>query len=487
MTLPAPDNDSDSETFWRQVLSTVDDLDRRSYYELLGLPGDATSSAIRDRYYALVRRIHPDRHAREVDATRTQALVRLYARVGEAYRVLSSPERRRAYDDAQRSGKTRMAPSSSAKQQPAPAADPRMPHVQKLYQRGLELYQSGDRRGAKAQWSLAIQFEPTSKVLREALELLQAPAPGKAEPAAGSPLIDPIRELAADVELAAFASESSPIALIAISDSEALETDRATVSADAAGAEAADEAMAGALVAGDTLPGNGAELVAGAASGSRDSRATDTLPDVHTMVPDLPKRSRFGVQVRTAGPAEPAPAQSAGKQRRPVTVRCSTWDKVAAFYERKIRGGGLFVSTPYPPPLGALVPLVVQLPDDRLVALSGRVAELPVGDKPGMLLGFDTLSPEAATVFTNALMRLQAQSAREPRVATEPPMATDGLARDPLDALAEAVARDPRDARARAAYYMALSRQALARGLTREAAIHRQTAAHLAPDMGYDG
>src|SRR5690606_18674749 len=66
------------DDFWREILATVRDLDGLSYYELLGVPRGSDAAAISDAYYALVRRIHPDRHAREPDGARTSALVRLY-------------------------------------------------------------------------------------------------------------------------------------------------------------------------------------------------------------------------------------------------------------------------------------------------------------------------------------------------------------------------------------------------------------------------
>lgn len=61
------------------------------YYELLGVPRDATPEEIRKAYIALVRRLHPDRH-------RYPGETELFLEVQQAYEVLSDPQRRAEYD-----------------------------------------------------------------------------------------------------------------------------------------------------------------------------------------------------------------------------------------------------------------------------------------------------------------------------------------------------------------------------------------------------
>ena len=64
----------------------------RTYYEVLGLPRDATLAQIRRRYKQLVRKYHPDVAANKETAHR------LFLQIKEAYEGLSDPTRRRAYD-----------------------------------------------------------------------------------------------------------------------------------------------------------------------------------------------------------------------------------------------------------------------------------------------------------------------------------------------------------------------------------------------------
>jgi len=63
-----------------------------TYYDVLDLDRDATTEEIKDAYYELARRHHPDVASQDAEVTQRFALV------SEAYRVLSDPQRRRQYD-----------------------------------------------------------------------------------------------------------------------------------------------------------------------------------------------------------------------------------------------------------------------------------------------------------------------------------------------------------------------------------------------------
>src|SRR5262245_25450851 len=64
------------------------------YYTLLGVARDASEAEIRDRFRSLARESHPDR----APAARKAEAESKFQELTEAVNVLTSPERRRAYD-----------------------------------------------------------------------------------------------------------------------------------------------------------------------------------------------------------------------------------------------------------------------------------------------------------------------------------------------------------------------------------------------------
>lgn len=86
-----------------------------NYYQVLDLPLTAEATEIKDAYYALARRYHPDRfHLRS--GTRFHAQISsAFARITQAYETLTDPEARSTYDlSLQRSRKfTDSAPKSA--------------------------------------------------------------------------------------------------------------------------------------------------------------------------------------------------------------------------------------------------------------------------------------------------------------------------------------------------------------------------------------
>ena len=66
---------------------------RRDYYEILGVPRDATQEEIKKAYKKLAKKWHPDLNPQN----RKEAEER-FKEITEAYQVLSDPEKRAQYD-----------------------------------------------------------------------------------------------------------------------------------------------------------------------------------------------------------------------------------------------------------------------------------------------------------------------------------------------------------------------------------------------------
>lgn len=75
----------------------------RTYYELLGVAPDASTTAIRKAYLRLAHQLHPDRSPAADASAR-------FAEVANAYSVLINPERRAVYDAQLGQGFTEPAP-----------------------------------------------------------------------------------------------------------------------------------------------------------------------------------------------------------------------------------------------------------------------------------------------------------------------------------------------------------------------------------------
>lgn len=67
---------------------------KRTLYQVLGIPQSATDDEIKRAYKTLARRYHPDFNQGNPQAENA------FKAVGQAYEVLSDPQKRDAYDDA---------------------------------------------------------------------------------------------------------------------------------------------------------------------------------------------------------------------------------------------------------------------------------------------------------------------------------------------------------------------------------------------------
>lgn len=109
------DEDADLQNFLRQLGQAV------NYYEVIQLPTTAKTEQIKDAYYALARRYHPDRFHLKAGTELHAQISSAFARVTQAYETLTDSKARLAYDQAME--RAREFAKSTAKPSPEAAAD----------------------------------------------------------------------------------------------------------------------------------------------------------------------------------------------------------------------------------------------------------------------------------------------------------------------------------------------------------------------------
>ena len=83
----------------RYVLDAYDQLGTITHYALLGIGHPADAKAVKNAYYRLVGLVHPDRYFGKRLGSFKPKMEAIFAQISAAYEVLSSPEKRAAYDE----------------------------------------------------------------------------------------------------------------------------------------------------------------------------------------------------------------------------------------------------------------------------------------------------------------------------------------------------------------------------------------------------
>src|SRR5262249_2095951 len=94
-----------------------------THFEVLGLTRTATDAQVKEAYFRLARRFHPDVHHDPALADLRDKIEAIFVRLGEAYEVLRNP-RIRAKDAGQIATAPAAAPSAPVPAPAAPKADP---------------------------------------------------------------------------------------------------------------------------------------------------------------------------------------------------------------------------------------------------------------------------------------------------------------------------------------------------------------------------
>jgi len=156
-------------------------LDSRDYYQILNVPRTAQAGDIRAAYYKLAGQLHPDRFHSIDDSGLRDQLESIYARICEAYRVLSHPQRRPAYDQALGAGQKRLDLQQRETNAPKNPEDAiKHPEAKKFFRMGMVCMGRKDWKGAVMNFTFAKNFEPGTAILAQ--KLSEAMAAQKTSP-----------------------------------------------------------------------------------------------------------------------------------------------------------------------------------------------------------------------------------------------------------------------------------------------------------------
>lgn len=103
-----------------EILELHANLKTRNHFEILGIPRASRDSEVKEAYFRLARRFHPDTHHDAALHDLADQIEAIFIRIGEAYDTLRNPKTRAAYEE--RLGSSRSAPPRATPPAPAPGA-----------------------------------------------------------------------------------------------------------------------------------------------------------------------------------------------------------------------------------------------------------------------------------------------------------------------------------------------------------------------------
>lgn len=100
-----------------EILEAFTGLKHRTHFQVLGLERNATEAQVKEAYFRLARRFHPDVHHDPALADLRDKIEAIFVRLGEAYEVLRTPRIRAKYE-------SQIAPPRDTAAAPSAAAPP---------------------------------------------------------------------------------------------------------------------------------------------------------------------------------------------------------------------------------------------------------------------------------------------------------------------------------------------------------------------------
>ena len=156
----------------RQIFPRLDQL---TYYDLLGIPAGTDQNTVKAAFYKMAAELHPDRYHMLADRTLKEQLEMIYARVCEGYRVLTTPEKRTAYERALSQGRKRLTTTDRESRGPQNPEDSiKHPEAKKFFRMGMICLARKDLKGAIMNFNFARSYEPGAALVAQKLAEAQA-------------------------------------------------------------------------------------------------------------------------------------------------------------------------------------------------------------------------------------------------------------------------------------------------------------------------
>jgi tetratricopeptide (TPR) repeat protein len=117
---------AEAATRRQEILEAYEGLKTRTHFEILGIPRASNEAQVKDAYFRLAKRFHPDVQHDRALADLRDTLEAVFIRLGEAYEVLRNPRTRSSYESdlVSRMPRRPLVSSPSGTAGEAPAADP---------------------------------------------------------------------------------------------------------------------------------------------------------------------------------------------------------------------------------------------------------------------------------------------------------------------------------------------------------------------------
>jgi curved DNA-binding protein CbpA len=151
---PVASDGGTSDAVRAQILEAHARVTTRDHFEVLGVPPTAKPAEVKAAFLRLAKQFHPDVHHQPALADLRDKLTAVFARLTEAYQVLSEPMARAAYEAQSSLSNSRVSAAKAEAQAPAAEAPPVMDSLQARQRAEAAVTQAEEHFAAGLYWEV---------------------------------------------------------------------------------------------------------------------------------------------------------------------------------------------------------------------------------------------------------------------------------------------------------------------------------------------